>query len=124
MRSMRNALFAVAAVAFALAAACPNRQSARAPESDAWREEVDLHTGQSASVDDGGLTITLESVDVGNRVGYAYLRLEPRGGESVQARIEAVYGARFSDEAKAGPYEVRLKGYPGADSATLVVDKP
>ena len=106
-----------------LGAGCPFRQSDRAPESPAWSEEVFLRVGEEASVDGDALTVALVGLDPGRRLSDVTVRLSGAEGTSITQSIEAVRNARLSEAVRLGPYVIRVRGFPGVDSATLLVTR-
>ena len=120
-RAVRASLLALA-TPMCLAAGCPFRQSDRAPEAEAWTEEVFLRVGESAEVDDGRLVVTVLTVDAGSRIGSVAVRLAT-DGRSADEELEVVRNAPFSEAARLEPYVIRVLGYPGVDSARLQITR-
>lgn len=118
---LRRLTLATMAGLVSLGAGCPFRQSDRAPESEAWTEEVQLRNGESAEVDGGQLVVTLLTVDVGRRLGTVEVRLATADGRSAEETIDVVRNVLLSEAARLEPYAVRVMGYPGVDSARLQV---
>ncbi|HUP00664.1 MAG TPA: hypothetical protein VM737_03980 [Gemmatimonadota bacterium] len=105
-----------------MAAGCPFRQSDRSPGEAAWSEEVFLRVGDEASVDAGALSVALIALDPGSRIAEVTLRLTLAGaGDSVVETVDAVRNAQHSEAVRLGGYTARVRGFPGVDSATLVV---
>lgn len=104
-----------------LGAGCPFRQSDRAPEAEAWTEEVQLRVGESAEVDGGQLVVTVLTIDAGNRLGTVAVRLAVADGRSTEETIDVVRNVRLSEAARLEPYAVRVVGYPGVDSARFQI---
>lgn len=120
-----NALRSLAAVVLAaavLGAGCPLRQSDRAPDPGTWRNEVFLRAGGEETVDGGALTVSLLSVEPGNRLAHLTLRLRTATG-SVEERIEVVRNTELSKAVRLDPYAVRVVGFPGVDSAHLLIER-
>lgn len=126
--SWRGSLLRVAALALVVlvagAAGCPLRQSDREPSTgETAVEEVHLRVGESAEVAGGGLVVSLQALDHGNRISELTLRLAAPDGQSVEETVEAVRNARLSSAVRLPPYAVRVVGYPGVDSALLQVTR-
>lgn len=114
----------VCALAAVLATACGIRQSQRAERVESGpSEEVFLREGQSASVLDEQVSITLVDVEPGNRIAEITIRLATPDGTSNVGTIEAVRNQNFSEALRLDPYAVRVVEYPGVDSAHLVVTR-
>lgn len=111
--------------AFTVAAlSCAFRQSERADRVDSGpSEEVFLREGESASVLDGQLVVTLADVEPGNRIAEVTLRLATPDGQSTAGTLEAVRNQNYSEAMRLEPFAVRVVEYPGVDSARLVVTR-
>lgn len=113
----------IAAFYSALGAGCPFRQSDRVPEGAVWTQEVRLRVGESATVDDGRLIVSVRALEPGNRIANITIRLQSPGGESAEETVEVVRNARYSEAVGFGAHTVRVMGFPGVDSATLLVTR-
>ena len=103
---------------------CAFRQSERADRVDSGpREEIFLREGESASVLDGQLIVTLADVEPGNRIAEVTLRLATPDGQSSAGTLEAVRNQNYSEAMRLEPFAVRVVEYPGVDSARLVVTR-
>ncbi len=111
--------------AFAIvAASCAFRQGERADRVDSGpSEEVFLREGESASVLDGQLVVTLADVEPGNRIAEVTIRLATADGQSSAGTVEAVRNQNYSEALRLEPFAVRVVEYPGVDSARLVVTR-
>lgn len=111
--------------AFVLVAlSCAFRQSERADRVDSGpSEEVFLREGESASVLDGQVVVTLADVEPGNRIAEVTLRLATADGQSSAGTVEVVRNQNFSEAMRLEPFAVRVVEYPGVDSARLVVTR-
>lgn len=109
--------------ALALAAlSCAVRQQERADRVDSGpSEEVFLREGESASVLDGQVVVTLADVEPGNRIAEVTLRLATPDGQSSAGTVEVVRNQNYSEAFRLDPFAVRVVEYPGVDSARLVV---
>ena len=111
--------------AFVLAAlACAFRQGERADRVESGpSEEVFLREGESASVLDGQVVVTLADVEPGNRIAEVTLRLATPDGQSSAATVEVVRNQNYSEAMRLEPFAVRVVEYPGVDSARVVVTR-
>jgi hypothetical protein len=111
--------------AFAIVtASCAFRQGERADRVDSGpSEEVFLREGESASVLDGQLVVTLADVEPGNRIAEVTIRLATADGQSSAGTVEAVRNQNYSEALRLEPFAVRVVEYPGVDSARLVVTR-
>ena len=111
--------------AFALVAlSCAFRQSERSDRVDSGpSEEVFLREGESASVLDGQVVVTLADVEPGNRIAEVTLRLATSDGQSSAGTVEVVRNQNYSEAMRLEPFAVRVVEYPGVDSARLVVTR-
>lgn len=104
-----------------MAAGCPTEQQRRVGEA-AWNEEVVLRTGDRAVLDEQRFAVTVEGINTVERFSHVALLLELfQTGEFVQDTIRTVWNAELSSASRLPPYSVRVKGFPGADTATLIV---
>ena len=106
-----------------IAAGCPLRQSDREPDLSTWSEEVFLRVGEEMLVDEGRLTVRLPLMDRGDRISRVTIRLTS-AGQTVEETVQAVRNAPYSEAVRLDPYAVRIAGYPGVDSARLLVERP
>lgn len=105
------------------AAGCPLRQSDREPDSATRQEEIFLRVGEETLVDEGRLTVRLPLMDRGDRISRVTIRLTA-SGRTVEETVEAVRNSEYSEAIRLDPYAVRVIGYPGVDSARLLVELP
>ena len=114
----------VGAVVVATLANCAFRQKERADSVESGpSEEVFLREGESASVLENQVVVTLADVEPGNRIAEVTLRLATSEGGSVAGTVEVVRNQNFSEALRLSPYAVRVVEYPGVDSARLVVTR-
>ena len=103
---------------------CAFRQGERADRVDSGpSEEVFLREGESASVLDGQVVVTLADVEPGNRIAEVTIRLATADGQSSAGTVEAVRNQNYSEALRLEPFAVRVVEYPGVDSAHLVVTR-
>lgn len=126
MKAVREVvrIFLVAVTLYsALGAGCPFRQSDRDLEGAGWTQEVHLRVGESATVDEGRLIVSVPALEPGNRIANVTIRLQSPGGESVEEAVQVVRNATYSETVRLGAHAARVKGFPGVDSATLLVTR-
>ena len=103
---------------------CAFRQGERADRVDSGpSEEVFLREGESASVLDGQVVVTLADVEPGNRIAEVTIRLATADGQSSAGTVEVVRNQNYSEALRLEPFAVRVVEYPGVDSAHLVVTR-
>lgn len=103
---------------------CAFRQNERADRVESGpSEEVFLREGESASVLEDQLVVTLADVEPGNRIAEVTLRLVAAGGASSVGTVEAVRNQNYSEALRLEPFAVRVVEYPGVDSARLIVTR-
>jgi hypothetical protein len=108
----------------AVALACAVRQQERADRVESGpSEEVFLREGQSATVLEGQVIVTLADVEPGNRIAEVTIRLATPDGQSSAGTVEAVRNQNYSEALRLEPFAVRVIEYPGVDSAHLVVTR-
>ena len=115
---------ALVAAALVLSAGCPTRQSDREPSATAWTDQVFLRVGEEQPLDDGRVTVGLPLLDWGDRISVVTVRLRTQDGQVVEETIEAVRNTDYSSAIRLDPYVARVVGYPGVDSATIMVERP
>jgi len=114
----------VYALVIIAATSCAFRQNVRADRVESGpREEVFLREGQSASVLDDQVVVTLADVEPGNRIAEVTIRLATPGGESSAGTIEAVRNQNYSEALRLDLFAVRVVEFPGVDSARLIVTR-
>lgn len=107
-----------------LALSCAFRQSERSDRVESGpSEEVFLREGESASVLDGQVVVTLADVEPGNRIAEVTIRLATPDGGSTAGTVEAIRNQNYSEAMRLEPFAVRVVEYPGVDSARLVVTR-
>ena len=108
----------------AVALGCAVRQQERADRVESGpSEEVFLREGESATVLEGQVIVTLADVEPGNRIAEVTIRLATPGGQSNAGTVEAVRNQNYSEALRLEPFAVRVIEYPGVDSAHLVVTR-
>ena len=122
-RKVVRSLLVAVSLYSALGAGCPFRQSDRDLEGAGWTQEVHLRVGESATVDEGRLIVSVPALEPGNRIANITIRLQSPGGESVEEAVEVVRNAPYSETVRLGAHTARVKGFPGVDSATLLVTR-
>lgn len=105
------------------AAGCPLRQSDREPDRATWSEEIFLRVGEETPVDEGRLTVRLPLMDRGDVISRVTIRLTA-SSQTVEETVQAVRNTDYSEAVRLEPYAVRIIGYPGVDSARLLVERP
>ena len=106
------------------AISCAFRQNERAERVESGpSEEVFLREGESASVLDDQVVVTLADVDPGNRIAEVTVRLATPDGQSGAGTVEAVRNQNYSEAFRLEPFAVRVVEYPGVDSARLIVTR-
>lgn len=114
----------VCALVVATLTACGIRQNERAERVESGpSEEVFLREGESATVLEGQVIVTLADVEPGNTIAEVTLRLATADGGSTAGTVEVVRNQNFSEALRLSPYAVRVVEYPGVDSAHLVVTR-
>jgi hypothetical protein len=114
----------IGALGITMVSSCGIRQNARADRVDSGpSEEVFLREGQSASVLENQIVVTLADVEPGNRIAEVTIRLATPGGESSVGTVEVVRNQNYSEALRLDPFAVRVVEYPGVDSARLVVTR-
>jgi hypothetical protein len=114
----------VSALVITAASSCAFRQNERADRVDSGpSEEVFLREGQSASVLEDQIVVTLADVEPGNRIAEVTIRLATPGGESSVGTVEVVRNQNYSEALRLDSFAVRVVEYPGVDSARLVVTR-
>ena len=114
----------VSALVIAAALSCAFRQNERADRVESGpSEEVFLREGQSASVLEDQIVVTLADVEPGNRIAEVTIRLARPGGESSVGTVEAIRNQNYSEALRLDPFAVRVVEFPGVDSARLVVTR-
>jgi hypothetical protein len=114
----------VCALTAAIVTSCAIRQNERADRVRSGpSEEVFLREGQSASLLEDQVSVTLVDVEPGNRIAEVTIRLATPDGTSNVGTVEAVRNQNFSEALRLEPYAARVVEYPGVDSATLVVTR-
>ncbi len=104
--------------------ACAVRQQERAERVESGpSEEVFLREGESASVLDGQVVVTLADVEPGNRIAEVTFRLATPDGQSTAGSVQVVRNQNYSEAIRLEPFAVRVVEYPGVDSARLVVTR-
>jgi hypothetical protein len=112
------------ALAIVAVSSCAIRQNERADRVESGpSEEVFLREGESASVLEDQIVVTLADVEPGNRIAEVTIRLATPGGESSVGTVEAVRNQNYSEALRLEPFAVRVVEYPGVDSARLVVTR-
>jgi hypothetical protein len=112
------------ALVLAALSACAIRQNERAERVESGpSEEVFLREGESASLLDGQVVVTLADVEPGNRIAEVTLRLATPDGGSTAGTVEVVRNQNYSEALRLSPYAVRVVEYPGVDSARVVVTR-
>ena len=107
-----------------LTLSCAVRQQERADRVDSGpSEEVFLREGQSATVLEGQVIVTLADVEPGNRIAEGTIRRATPDGQSSAGTVKAVRNQNYSEAFRLEPYAVRVVEYPGVDSARLVVTR-
>ena len=86
-------------------------------------EEVFLREGESATLLEGQVIVTLADVEPGNRIAEVTIRLATPGGQSSAGTLKAVRNQNYSEALRLEPFAVRVVEYPGVDSAHLVVTR-
>jgi hypothetical protein len=114
----------IGALVITSASSCAFRQNEREDRVESGpSEEVFLREGQSASVLEDQIVVTLADVEPGNRIAEVTIRLATPGGESSVGTVEAVRNQNYSEALRLDPFAVRVVEYPGVDSARLVVTR-
>lgn len=114
----------VCALAVLVLASCAFRQNERADQvASGPSEEAFLREGESATLHEGQVVVTLVDVEPGNRIAEVTVRLATPDGGSTVGRVEAVRNQNFSPAVRLEPWAVRVVEYPGVDSATLIVTR-
>lgn len=113
--------FLLVATVTTMGAGCPVQQGEREPEVEDWRQEIYLRSGETEQVDGGQLAITLHAVEGGRRLAFVTLRLEKSSGESIEEQVKQARNVELSQALRLEPYAVRIVGFPGVDSAQLLV---
>jgi hypothetical protein len=110
--------------ALCVMSACAFRQNERAEHVQSGpSEEVFLREGQSASVLEDQVAVTLVDVEPGNRIAEVTIRLATGDGGSSVGTVEVVRNQNYSEALRLEPYAVRVVEYPGVDSARLVITR-
>lgn len=114
----------VCALAVTLLSSCSVRQNERAESVESGpSEEVFLREGESASVLDDLVVVTLADVEPGNRIAEVTLRLATPDGGSNAGTVEVVRNQNYSEALRLEHFAVRVVEFPGVDSARLVVTR-
>ena len=94
----------VCALVVALQTACAFRQKERAERVQSGpSEEVFLREGESASVLEDQVIVTLADVEPGNRIAEVTLRLAIPDGGSTAGTVEVVRDQNFSEALRLAP---------------------
>jgi hypothetical protein len=103
---------------------CAIRQNQRAERvASGPSEQVFLREGESSTLLDGSVIVTLVDVEPGNRIAKVTVRMAASDGGSAVGTVEAVRNQNFSSAFRLEPFAVRVVEYPGVDSATLIVTR-
>jgi hypothetical protein len=103
---------------------CAVRQNERAESVRSGpSEEVFLREGQSASLLDEQVVVTLADVEPGNRIAEVTIRLATPDGGSTVGTVEVVRNQNYSEALHLEPFAARVVEFPGVDSARLVVTR-
>lgn len=114
----------VCALAVTVLSSCAIRQNERAESVESGpSEEVFLREGESASVFEDQVVVTLADVEPGNRIAEVTIRLATPDGGSIVGAVDVVRNQNYSEALRLEPYAVRVVEYPGVDSARLVVTR-
>jgi hypothetical protein len=103
-----------------LASSCPRQQELRSDRvpDDALR--VTLRTGEHVFFEGDRVIVTLMEIRHGGEFAYVKIRLDV-GEEVVESRVTATRQGDLTQAVRLDPYSIRVEGYPGVDSATLVI---
>lgn len=103
-----------------LASSCPRQQELRADRVPDDADRIALRTGEHAMFEGDRVIVTLVEIRHGGEFAYITIRLDV-GEEVVESRVTATRQGDLTQAVRLDPYSVRVEGYPGIDSATLVV---
>lgn len=114
----------VCALVVTVFSSCAVRQNERAERVESGpSEEVFLREGESASVLEDQVVVTLADVEPGNHIAEVTIRLATSDGGSIAGTVEVVRNQNYSEALRLEPYAVRVVEFPGVDSARLVVTR-
>ena len=114
----------VCALAVTVLSSCSVRQNERADRVESGpSEEVFLREGESASVLEDQVVVTLADVEPGNRIAEVTIRLATPDGVSIAGTVEVVRNQNYSEALRLEPFAARVVEFPGVDSARLVVTR-
>lgn len=102
-----------------LAAACPARHEA-VDEVPADARRARVAVGETVELDEGRLRVTLVEMERGGTFADVTLAVEADGA-SVTDEVTVVRQNDYSDPVRVDGWTVRVAGFPGIDSANLVV---
>ncbi|MGH7567263.1 MAG: hypothetical protein ACREK2_10580 [Gemmatimonadota bacterium] len=112
------------ALAVSVLSSCAVRQQERAERVESGpSEEVFLREGESASVLEDQVVVTLADVEPGNRIAEVTIRLATPDGGSSAGTVEVVRNQNYSEALRLEPFAARVVEFPGVDSARLVVTR-
>lgn len=113
----------VCLVAVVAGSGCPVNQRGRQIANPQWMDEFRLHAGETVTIEDGSVTLTLTELEPGDRVAFATILLRRPTGDQSEERIKVVRNADLSVAVTVDPYIAQIVGFPGVDTALIRVTR-